>query len=466
MNRHLDRHHPVHGLRLRGERGTSRGRARTLAAALALAGSMATATAGPVLAQTPPPFEAYRAWAARHLIELEHPDSRTDAGLEALTPIIGAARVLAISEPFHGAHEPLAFRNRLIEHLVRHHGFNAIALETGLATSKLLHDYALGEEGNARDVANTAFSYGFGALRENIELLEWLRSYNRSVPAERTVGLYGVDLTGQEFPFAYRTLEVMDTTLARVRPPEAAALRDALSRVKPHFRADVYATLTAAQRDGISVVLERLATWLDRERAALIEALGDGEYAWLRRQAVNAQQDDAFLRSLEEGPWALREVAIADNLRWVVERAGPDGRTLFFANNSHTGSHRFSPGHDVPAAWPVAGTPSAGWFLRRDLGPDLVTIGTYFGEGDGVFWYLAEDARTPPIREGGMDALLRSAGVPAYAIDLRRLPDTGVLHTWMHTEHESRTARFHLRYAPATAFDALLWLDRLTPARR
>ena len=48
-----------------------------------------------------------------------------------LKSLVGAARVVALGEPTHGAHEPLAFRNRLIRFLVEQMGFTAVALETG-----------------------------------------------------------------------------------------------------------------------------------------------------------------------------------------------------------------------------------------------------------------------------------------------------------------------------------------------
>ena len=58
------------------------------------------------------------------------------ADLRAFAPVVGSSRVVALGESTHGAHEPLAFRNRLFRYLVEQHEFTAIALETGLPESR------------------------------------------------------------------------------------------------------------------------------------------------------------------------------------------------------------------------------------------------------------------------------------------------------------------------------------------
>ena len=53
-----------------------------------------------------------------------------DSDLIPLHTIAGSARVVAIGEPTHGGHEPLAFRNRLVRYLVEHEGFTAVGIES------------------------------------------------------------------------------------------------------------------------------------------------------------------------------------------------------------------------------------------------------------------------------------------------------------------------------------------------
>ena len=59
---------------------------------------------------------------------------------EPLRAIVGDARVVALGEPLHGFHGPLAVRNQVVQYLVKELGFTAVALETGLSPSKRLHE--------------------------------------------------------------------------------------------------------------------------------------------------------------------------------------------------------------------------------------------------------------------------------------------------------------------------------------
>lgn len=92
--------------------------------------------------------------------------------LAQLRPLIGGARVVALGEPSHGNHEPLAFRNRLFQFLVEQMGFTAIALETGFAEAKIVQDFIAGGDGSAVDVVRDGLTYGFGQYQENVALVQ------------------------------------------------------------------------------------------------------------------------------------------------------------------------------------------------------------------------------------------------------------------------------------------------------
>jgi len=141
------------------------------------------------------PTEAFQQWARQHVhaISSVEDDTHGDADLRPLKNMIGDAHVVAFGEPLHGGHEPLAMRNRLIRYAVTQLGFTAVALETGLTTSKRLYDHVLGKTTETDSALKESFSYGFGSLPENLELIQWLRTWNASQPAARRVHFYGID---------------------------------------------------------------------------------------------------------------------------------------------------------------------------------------------------------------------------------------------------------------------------------
>ncbi len=74
--------------------------------------------------------DGFAKWAAAHALPVTTIDfAGNDSDLLPLESVMGTAHVVALGEPTHGAHEPLALRNRLFRFLVERMGFTAIALE-------------------------------------------------------------------------------------------------------------------------------------------------------------------------------------------------------------------------------------------------------------------------------------------------------------------------------------------------
>jgi erythromycin esterase len=427
------------------------------------------------------PTQAFREWAAEHVhaIASVEDDTHGDADLRALSNIIGEAHVVAFGEPFHGGHEPLAMRNRLIRYAVSRLGFTAVALETDLTLSKLLYDHVAGKTTETDSALKGAFTYGFGAHPENLGLIQWLRTWNASQPPARQVHLYGIDLTGQLFPYAYRSVEAVQTFLDHAAPDLGVEFRRQYSDVIPVFRSDKYVKLSPAQKDAITGKIQDIVALIQRERIPLTASTSRDEYEWALRQALNAAQDDAFLRTIPpEFDWdqyikspgkvlesisgerwehncEMREFAMADNLLWVQQREGSRGKILFFAHDGHiqTAVPPVSPAHPMQ---PNVRYRPAGEYLRSALGRDLVVIGTYFGHGAGF-----PAGRVAPPDAAGMDGMLSSLSMPVFVMDLHELPGGGPLYQWFHMPHE---ARMNAPITPVVAYDAILFIETITPS--
>jgi len=142
--------------------------------------------------------DTFAKWAADHALPVTTIDSEgNDSDLLPFRSAIGAAHIVALGEPAHGVHEPLAFRNRLFRFLVEKMGFTAIALESGFTESISARSFIEGGEGDAETAARTGLSSGFGRYLENRKLIQWMRDYNvaASSAGHRRIRLYGIDLT-------------------------------------------------------------------------------------------------------------------------------------------------------------------------------------------------------------------------------------------------------------------------------
>ena len=236
----------------------------------------------PVAAATPSD-EASVVWAQTHAIALPAcPSISSRADFGAMAKMIGDVRLVALGEPVHGAHEPLALRNCLFRYLVEERGFTAIAIESGLHESRRLHDYAAGGPGDVHDLARTGLTWGFGRFPENVELLEWIRAYNLDPRHKRKSAFYGIDMSGGDADGAWArgriTLDNGIGYLARAAPVTSDPVRKSVAPFLDHFSVPGYLGLDGRKRVRLRQAIADTLQFFDANRAALIEATSPADY--------------------------------------------------------------------------------------------------------------------------------------------------------------------------------------------
>lgn len=385
-----------------------------------------------------------------------------------LHALIGDARVVAIGEPAHGAHEPLALRNRLFRQLVEQAGFTVIALESGLTESRALDAYVQGGPGQAAQVAREGFTWGFGDYPENVALLQWMRDYNRSAAPERRLRIYGFDLSGGAAGGFPRASVALDRVLAYLRRVAPALARQPLQDAAPlaaAFDPAAYAALPEAGRRRMTERLQALADWLQSERTALVAAASEDDHAWALRNAWTAQRLAEALALLPADPTAAgitpemhtamsqRDLAMADNLQWILEREPGTARVLVFGHNAHVGAASIRGGIWSELAQPPR---MLGQHLRQRLGAGYVVVPVVASRNAGGL----PAAKALP---GGLEETLAQVGPPAFLLDLRGAPAPAA--AWLAQERPVRVNFVTETWLqPALAFDAVVYVETLHPA--
>lgn len=372
--------------------------------------------------------------------------------LAVIERAIGSARVIAYSEGWHASHEFLAFRNRLFVHLVERGMVTAYAGETGFTDAVAADDYILGRTPFSDEAARAVFAWGTRPMLENRQLIEWMRAYNARPTTSRPLRFYGVDLTGG-VDFKRASLAV-DAVLAYVRTVDAAWSQDIEKRLKPHvarFNTLDYPSLSPAERAELTLAIGDIERLFASQRLVWIarsSALGYERAA--RNAAVVRQLNDAFRARLDAAvhlppKHVDREPGMAENLRWVLEREGPQGRVFFFAQVGHHAK-----------TWPTvdaARRPPVGAYLHSMLSDEMIVIAGLWGGGevgpaDGPFRPL------PPMQVGvygALDKVLPQVAGPLFFLDLREMPP---LQT---DAFEGKAADF---------FDAVVFFREIGPLHR
>lgn len=407
--------------------------------------------------------------------------------LQVLGEVIRGATIVGLSEGVHYAAEPLEFRNRVFEYLVKEEGFTAIAIESGIVESRLVHDYVRGEPGDLRSIMAEGLSWTFDRLPQNESLIRWMRGYNADPRHKSKIDFYGFDVSGSPgnaaanrgveaaLIEALKYLEVVDAAAA-------ARFRGRLGSLLTNLRFDLfhpgkspgYDSLSQSERDALTGVIGDLLTLLERREAQFMANSSPADYEWACRAAIGARQADSWLR---ETPVAwrpssksfefpgehidflsaasdVRDRAQADNLEWIVGQQGSAGKILVYASRYHLSTAPLS------SAWWSQQHATAGTYLRRRFGNRLVTIGNLIGSGefgDGASGHSAIEA--PPE---SIDGIAKEVGKPLFLLDLRLAPIP--IARWLSEEHQFGGGSEALRMSVSGAFDVLFYVDRVRPA--
>jgi erythromycin esterase len=412
---------------------------------------------------------ARSAASALHAVEID----ASDSDLQPVCDIARRAPVVALGEPGHGAHQPLALRNRLFVYLVEHCGFTAIALETSFTESRAVHDYVAGGSGDAGDITRRSLSWGFGAYAENAQLVKWMHDYNRHARGSRRIQFYGIDLSGADNDSTFTHPEIaLRAVVEYVRsaaPESSHQLTADISPALDRISAVGYAALARRHDPILDATLQSLQRFLSENSRALRRASGGSAYDWAVQGLIVASRlNDMLSFDVEpERPGApmppddyklvnVRDAAMAENVLWVRRQEGNQGRILVFAHNAHVMNAASRGG-----IWSVFSEAPRmmGQHVRSALGNSLVIIGTCAAEsGDGL-------PVGAPL-ENSVEASLSKLGLPLFVLDLRRAAhDPGAL-AWL-DERRPLRANFttQLDVDLREAFDALIFMDRLTPAQ-
>jgi erythromycin esterase len=369
--------------------------------------------------------------------------------VSGLAAMVGDAHVVALGEANHGFEEALAFRNEAFRQLVESKVFTAIALETGYAESLRLDDFIRGGTGEAAEIARTSFTSGFGNFQANVDLIEWMRGYNRTATPERQLRIFGIDLSLAGPMGSSSTTAPVECAL---RALQRASAGDA-ERLRLAFSAGI-GPVVAAQRD-FSAADHAAYAAFTRELEAVARRSGDAVAAQCASIALQAGEVHRLAPAPAPGgvppdAWRTLEargMAMADNTRWALEQLGPEGRLFVFAHNAHVMNADRRGGHLTGLARPPR---SMGQRLRDTLGTRLLIA--------------VESAPGTTLDRMEFGDALRSREPGPFLLDIRAASDGA--RSWLDQPQRLRAyADSESIVVPSSAFDVVVVQQGQTPAR-
>ena len=424
-----------------------------------------------------------RSWVldVAQIISTTEPNGRT-SDLSSVGRSLGDATIVMLGEGLHGGAEPLAFRNRLFAYLVEERDFDAIAIESGLVESRLVHDYVLDGSGNLDDAIELGLHSAFRNYPQNRELVQWLRRYNSDSAHEKKVAFFGFDIPGS--PGNSTAPRGIDTGLdealrylQRVGPEYEIAFRQRLRTVWPSLHFDPsgtersqYVDLTQAQRDLLTSIVADVIGLFEREQASFVRRSSTIDYQWAYRAALGARQVDTFLRGIpldweagsDLGLWygeiqQYRDRAMVDNMEWILSQLGPAPKVLVFGENGHVGKASRQSTYPIDYEY----TPFAAYLTQR-YGDRIIVIGHVFQGGTFAGCGGAPVQSLAPAPESTVSGVFAQPGLPLFVLDLRTAPDP--VAQWLRRPGDLWNGFEGGSTVVANAFDLIFFSSTVTPA--
>jgi len=337
---------------------------------------------------------------------LAHPLRGPD-DLDVLLERIGDSRYVLLGEATHGTSDYYTWRMKLSQRLIEEKGFSFIGVEGDwpdcYRVNRYVKDYPEAGE-NAHDVLHAfeRWPTWMWANEEIVALTEWLREYNNTLPAEKKVGFYGLDVYS-----LWDSLYQVIGYLRRVDPSALPAARRAYRCFEPYgedvqeyARATVY--VPKACEDEVIALLKQVQT-----NARRYTADGREAYFQAEQNALVVKNAEAYYRAMVRGgpeSWNIRDRHMTETLERLMRHHGPDARGIVWEHNTHIGDARFT---DMAGD----GMVNIGQLVREahaDEGVFLIGFGSYQGSViAGMEWEAPmERMRVPPAREGSWEEVL------------------------------------------------------------
>jgi erythromycin esterase len=399
-------------------------------------------------------------WIRQHAVPLRTVEAGNGfSDMEPLRDVVGGAHLVTLGEATHGTREFFQLKHRMLEFLVERMGFTVFGIEATMPEGFDVNDYVLTGKGDPTKALSALYFWTWNT-QEVLAMIRWMRAYNADPGHARKLKFYGFDM--QSSP---RAVKVVLAYLRRVDPKVASRMAGVLAPLTDPFLQSNQGLQTLSVDDPIAKAAAEILSRFDEDKAKYVAASSIDEWA-LARQHARILSQNVELRGGD--PFA-RDRAMAENIRWILEREGPGAKMVAWAHNGHV-SADMGPGSN-----------GMGHYLREALGADMVVFGFAFHRGSFQASQMpfskpgwVHPFTVGPAPEGTLDETLHRAGHSVLALDLRSAPPRGPVADWFRSRHplryvgagfsDSLASMFFIPVAAPRHFDALLFVDRTMSA--
>jgi erythromycin esterase-like protein len=174
------------------------------------------------------------------------------------------------------------------------------------------------------------------ANREIVDLVEWLREYNKNLSEEQRVGFYGLDVYS-----LWESMEVVIRYLRKIDPEAVKTAIEAYRCFEPYGKSvEDYARATAFVPESCEdEVIDMLVHLHSKSNQYKSDGLARREaYFNAEQNAIVAKNAELYYRKMIQGgtaTWNIRDTHMMDTLIRLMEFHGKQAKSIVWAHNTH-----------------------------------------------------------------------------------------------------------------------------------
>lgn len=374
--------------------------------------------------------EARIAWLKKHVAPVRSIDPRDEdfADLEPIRRAIGDARIVFLSEEWHGSGATFLARTRLIKFLHQQCGFDVLTFESGLYDCRKAWELLREGKMPARDAIRQGV---FGIWTGTQELQPMFEYLGKQARQARPLEVCGFDCQFSG-PASRRFLPDELTALFKKLAPEVLTAEERETAIRAFRKLTRPGTgIDASESEALAACRKALA---DSKPS---EALPAAELAYWRQffdSSIAMVEVEAAIKSgvkTERNHLNLRDMQMAKNLVWLAREAYPKRKIIVWAAAYHLMRDPQSvaivvePGKTPAERKTVLGYGQAriktmGGEAWKDLEKEAYSIFFTAAEGEFQALPMPKPQKIAPLIPDSLEDLLIKAGSEIGFFDLRK----------------------------------------------
>ncbi|HEY47326.1 MAG TPA: hypothetical protein G4O14_11145 [Anaerolineae bacterium] len=393
------------------------------------------------------------------------------AGYNDLLPlkeVFEEARFVALGEAALGTVESIRMKHLMVEFLISELGFNKIILAMDWETANQINQSIQANDDDLEQIL-AALDHASWSTVEMLDLINMLRSYIQFYDSPtRPIIVSGYYNITPDLP-----MDQVIQFLERIDPASAEIVVNRYSCFRKFYPSwFMYSEIPNEEKEFCSEEVQSVLDYLRSQRSVYESSFTPEYYSYVLLSAQLVANFEEQYRV--EDPW-LRESRsrrnTAESIRWLGEQGGNDDKVILLGDNFTIA--------DYDPSFSTGNLASQGHHLQDYYGKAMVAIGFAFHSGGVNARNFGMGSpimvqQVQPASEGSFEWVAHNLGWPAFMLDLREIDLEQLGAVWLdqplylHSIGEfyrrSDPETYFFQYHLPTAFDAILYIDEVTPS--